>query len=267
MSKAVCVSLHDKAIIAQFARRHAFMHLYELGDLDDFFWPHTVWYGWQVAGHVQQLALVYTPFDVPVLIANADPPVHQMQSFMKALLPLLPRRVYAHLDPSVIAVLQTAYQVEPHGMYNKMGLTDREAIYSAETSDVVPLQYTDLAAIQTLYSAAYPGNWFDQRMLATQRYFGVWHEHSLISVAGVHVYAPTLGVAALGNITTHPEWRGRGLALRTTAALCQELLNEGIHSIGLNVKSNNHAAIRCYERLGFEHVGVYGEYMLEVLPS
>jgi len=40
--KAVC--LHDKSAIEQFLRRNTWLHLYELGDLDEFFWQYTTWY-------------------------------------------------------------------------------------------------------------------------------------------------------------------------------------------------------------------------------
>ena len=39
------VSLHDKDTIARLLRRVVCLNLYAIGDLDDFFWPHTIWYG------------------------------------------------------------------------------------------------------------------------------------------------------------------------------------------------------------------------------
>jgi ribosomal protein S18 acetylase RimI-like enzyme len=255
-------TLHHKHEIEAFARRNPFAHLYELGDLDDFFWPQTRWYGWAEAGAVQQLALLYSAFAVPVLLANAEPPRESMRSLLAALLPLLPPRVYAHLDPEVVEVLVAAYHVEPHGIYHKMGLTNPAALAEADTSGTALLTTADEPALVRLYKVAYPGNWFDSRMLQTGRYVGIWHENELVSVAGVHVYAPEYGVAALGNVTTHPAWRGRGLAARVTARLCQVLLADGIGAIGLNVKADNHGALACYARLGFTHAMVYGEYML-----
>lgn len=73
-------------------------------------------------------------------------------------------------------------------------------------------------------------------------------------------YSPTYRVAALGNITTDPDFRGRGYASPVVAALCRDLLRTVEH-IGLNVKADNLAAIRCYRALGFDRCSQYGEYM------
>jgi predicted GNAT family acetyltransferase len=69
-------------------------------------------------------------------------------------------------------------------------------------------------------------------------------------------------VAALGNITTLPELRGHGLATKATAGLCKQLL-KSVDFVGLNVRTDNQAAIRAYQRVGFEIAGVYHEWMME----
>jgi predicted GNAT family acetyltransferase len=78
----------------------------------------------------------------------------------------------------------------------------------------------------------------------------------------VHVYSAEYRVAALGNITTHPDHRGRGLATAVTAGCCKHLL-ESVELIGLNVRADNAAAIRAYEKIGFEVRAVYHEWMME----
>jgi predicted GNAT family acetyltransferase len=98
-------------------------------------------------------------------------------------------------------------------------------------------------------------------MLETRRYFGINNGEELISIASIHVYSEQYRVSALGNITTLPAQRGKGYGTTVTARLCQELLKT-IDHIGLNVKADNKTAIRCYQRLGFEIIASYEEFMI-----
>ena len=121
-----------------------------------------------------------------------------------------------------------------------------------------------LSEVGQFYSEAYPGNWFEPRMLHSGQYFGIREEGKLVSVAGVHVYAPSQGVAGLGNIATHPDYRGRGLGTAVTARLCESLL-ESVETVGLNVVAHNQAAISCYEKLGFVPHAHYEEFQCSAL--
>lgn len=256
------ISLHDKSQIETIARQNLYMHLYEIGDLDDFFWPSTIWYGWENGDSISQLVLIYTALDVPVFVAHAHPPQSDMIQFLEALKPLLPRKFYTHINPDILSGLTDTYQAESHGLYLKMGLSDPDVINSINADAVQQLSSDDLADLNQLYSESYPGNWFDKRMLETGRYFGVRQNGQLLSVAGIHVYSPAFKVATLGNVTTHPDVRGKGLGKKVCAKLCQALLDDGIQAIGLNVSAENGAAIRVYEGLGFEKMGEYGEFMM-----
>lgn len=74
----------------------------------------------------------------------------------------------------------------------------------------------------------------------------------LIAVAGTHLVSSTYGVAAVGNVFTHPDYRGRGYGAAATSAVVTELLAHGIRDIVLNVGEDNAPALHPYERLGFE---------------
>jgi len=116
----------------------------------------------------------------------------------------------------------------------------------------------DVPALTALYAAGYPHSWFDPRQIATGHYYGLRVDGELVSAAGCHVYSPAQRVAALGNIVTHPAYRGRGHAAAVTARLCAEL-SKTVDHVGLNVKADNAAAVRCYGRLGFRPVAEYEE--------
>ncbi len=143
----------------------------------------------------------------------------------------------------------------------QMALTIRSHLDRVDTSAVQQLGISDAKDLQELYSMSYPGNWFESRMLKTGYYYGVRQGGTLVSVAGVHLYSQQYRVAALGNITTHPQFRGQGLAAAACTKLCQALLPTVDH-IGLNVKADNKGAISCYAKLGFEPVATYEEYLL-----
>jgi len=257
------VCLHSQDEVERFCRRNPSLHLYALGDLDDFFWPHTTWYALRDEGQVRQLALFYTGQPLPTLLAYAEPPIGPMRDLVHDLLRVLPRRFYAHLTEGVADVLADDYRVQPHGAFHKMSLTDRSRLAGFDGSEAVALSAADTEELLALYGASYPGNWFVPRMLETGCYFGIRRGPTLASVAGVHVYSQRYQVAALGNITTRPDVRGQGLATTVTARLCQELLRAGIACLGLNVKADNRGALACYEKLGLERVADYGEYSAE----
>lgn len=255
--KAVC--LHDKHIIEAYLRQNTFLHLYALGDLDDFFWQYTTWYATYYQNQqIDQLALLYIGGPTPVLLALSDDP-SGLQSLLQAILPLLPRTFDAHLSDKVVSLLAEQYHIHPYGTHYKMALRDYTALNTVDTSQVAPLGLADLAQIEELYRVSYPDNWFDPRMLETGCYFGIRLDNRLVSIAGIHVYSPHYRVATLGNVTTHPGYRKRGLGTATCARLCQ-VLSQSVEHIGLNVKADNHSAISTYERLGFVRIVTYGEY-------
>ena len=92
-------------------------------------------------------------------------------------------------------------------------------------------------------------------------YYGVWHNGELVAAAGVHFVTPF--IAQIGNIVTHPQFRGRGFATAATMGVMRHLSRMGTEIISLFVVADNAPAIRIYERLGFvkERELVFAHYM------
>ncbi|MSO95546.1 MAG: GNAT family N-acetyltransferase [Thermoleophilia bacterium] len=255
------VELEDRNTIAAFLRRNAHAHVYELGDLDDFDWPHTRWFGWTRDGRLEQIALLYTAPAVPVVIAIAEKPLGAMADLLRAARDLLPPVLHAHVTAPLLDTLAERWRIEAARPHLKLALM-RSDLLAGYAVPVEILGPADLDEIETFYAAAYPGTWFVPRMLETGRYVGIRQNGQLVCVVGVHVYSPTWRVAALGNIATLPELRGQGLARGTCAALCLLLLADGAETIALNVQADNAAALQAYARLGFEAAAVYTEATL-----
>ena len=257
------ICLHAKEDIEDLLRRNVYLHLYALGDLDDFFWPYTTWYALSDGRRLGQVALLYTGAALPVLLGLADKPLDEMRALLRGILHLLPRRLYAHLSHNLTTVFEEDYHVDSHGPHYKMALMDRSCVQHVDTSSAVHLSTQDLPQLETLYRESYPGNSFDARMLETGLFYGVREGPDLVCAAGVHVYSPLYRVAALGNVTTHPRARGKGWATVASARVCQALMSTVDH-IGLNVKADNRSALACYERLGFQRIAEYEECFLEL---
>ncbi|MFQ6035888.1 MAG: GNAT family N-acetyltransferase [Sedimentisphaerales bacterium] len=253
--------LHDKNTIESFLRRNTYLHIYSIGDLDDFFWPYTTWYGLKNSTDWQAIALLYIGNGLPTLIALSEH-FSATESLLKSIKPLLPEKFYAHFSPGLEEIFRNTHKIKPHGEHYKMALRELSVIHQIDCTQVVCLTHADLKDILKLYEESYPENWFNPRMLETGQYFGLRRQGNLVSIAGVHVYSAEYKVAALGNIATHPAHRNKGYSRLVTARLCQSLSATTDH-IGLNVKIDNTAALSCYKKLGFQIIVTYGEFMLE----
>lgn len=255
--KAVC--LHDKRVIEPCLRRSPELHIYSLGDLDDFFWRHTTWFALDEK-EPEAVALLYTGFALPTLLGLSERPAG-MKELLQSIVHVLPFEFYAHLSPGLERVFEETHDIDPHGAHHKMALLNPAKVQEFDCSEVIQLERSDLRDLLELYADAYPQCWFDERMLETNHYFGVREREKLVSVAGVHVFSQQYGVAALGNLATHPSFRGRGYNTLATARLCQSLMLKVEH-IGLNVKIGNDLAMSLYNRLGFEVIASYGEFAM-----
>ena len=249
-------SLHDRTALAQILARDPGLHLYSLGDLDDDYWPRTSWFG-DGAGEV---VLQYAAPGLAVLLAFTERP-ERMRALLGELMPYLPRRFYAHLSPGLADVFEADYRADLHGEFQRMLLTDAAAPGTIDTSACEPVGSEQVDEARAFYAEAYPGNWFDPRMLSTNHYFGIRKSARLIALAGVHLFSARYGVAALGNVCVHPDYRGRNLGTVVTARTCQSLRPHA-RVIGLNVDRANRAAVRCYAKLGFTAATTFQEIML-----
>ncbi|MFP4312574.1 MAG: GNAT family N-acetyltransferase [Nitriliruptoraceae bacterium] len=146
--------------------------------------------------------------------------------------------------------------------YVKQVLRDVKALPDPDPT-VRVLARRDLAALRALHASdPTAAGFFHPDLLDTGAYVGLEVDGRLVSSAGVHVLAPEHGVAAIGNVLTHPRARGHGYARRTVAALCH-LLRAEVDTIGLNVAAANLTARRLYAGLGFVEVHAYEEAELE----
>ncbi len=118
---------------------------------------------------------------------------------------------------------------------------------------VTPALLPSLAALER---AVFPHPWSERalELLCGETAFG------FAAMSGPHVaaYAGMLTVLDEGQITnvaTHPDHRRCGYAEAALAALLAEARARDLAFVTLEVRESNVAAIRLYEKFGFETVG------------
>ena len=257
----------DKNEILNLLEQDPYLNMYSIGDLDERFWPVTDWYGLSSAGRLQSVICIYKGGEIPTLMALIDIKdscsAENMLELLTSISPRLPDYFFAHLSPGLENYFRKSYSFESSAEHNKMALTGMSLLESAVRGAAVRLHHDDIPALIELYTKSYPGNWFAPDMFDLNRYFGIREGGKIISAAGTHVYSPEYKASALGNITTHPDQRGRGLGAEVTAALSRYLISEGMR-VGLNVSKNNESAIACYKKIGFVTCAQYGEFCLRL---
>ena len=252
--------LRDKSAILMFLKSNIELQTYCVGDLDDFFWPKTIWYALLDKGKILAIALLYVGMETPTLLSFDDKTAKYAYDLLNRIKSILPNKFYAHLNPELVDVFGKQNVFEHYGVHYKMAL--RKQPSEANDSNIRQLKMIDLPMIQDFYFIAYPNNWFDNRMLETNKYYGYFVNEKLVGISGVHVYSSDYKVAALGNIATHPDYRGQQIGFKLTSKLCHDL-RKTVDTVGLNVKADNDFAIKCYKKVGFEIVGKYEECLIK----
>jgi ribosomal protein S18 acetylase RimI-like enzyme len=261
--------VEDRALLERALRRDAALHLYEIGDLDDAFFPLTRYFVARGADQdVEAVALRYDGGDPPTVVALAGDTAEYaaLSRLVPELLRTEARPVYAHFTPSLRPSIEDVAAIDGRGHHAKLVWTDRSRINDIAIDHVIQLGASHADEVLALLDAEYPEHFFHPRVLEDGLACGVREAGRLIACAGVHVLSRRYRVAALGNVVTAAAHRGRGLAVATCAALLRDLAPIA-DVVGLNVDRDNRAALRCYDRLGFTFVAEYDEAVLHPLTA
>ena len=251
----------DKQRLLTHFQKDPILFAYHIGDLDDFFFPDCQWaVAYNETARIEDAVLVYFGGTVPAMVAFGL--TTKLPELLREVLEISPRRFNCHFQKQHAGCFE-AFNATSFGTHCKMHLRESDLPPAESDNSILRLDQSHEPALADLYQRSYPGNYFVPRMLETGKYFGLFESERLAAVAGVHVDSAQYCIAALGNITTDPDYRGRGLARRVTAHLCRELIRER-KMVCLNVKADNLSAIRCYEKLGFVKTHEYEEAQFEL---
>ena len=168
------------------------------------------------------------------------------------------RRSYlSTATPDQIRHLRRRYRVFDELPMRRM-MTTRAAFQPVE-GEVRRLSGRDVGRLNALYASEGGPSFYRAETIDRAVYFGVFDGQRLAAVAGSHVVAPNASIAVVGNVFTAAEYRGCGLATRTTSAVTEALLTRGCADVVLTVDPKNAPAVRAYQRLGY----VFGSVVVE----
>ncbi len=247
VSEVVELKVDDDSL-ATYLLSDPLSNAYMLGDLEEPYAEHGRWFGLRDdAGDVRSVLLLYDGLSVPAVLTSGA--ADDVEALLGAARTTLPRKFYAHIRDAHRGPLTVFYELRDAKRMLRMGLHRDKYNPVGDATGVEPLSHRDTGPMMRLYRH-YPDNFFEPALLDTGLYFGLREDNELLSVAGIHVLSEKNNVAAIGNIVTHGDHRGRGLATHCVRRLLDELFNR-VEVVALNVEGTNTSAITCYERFGF----------------
>nr|HID13948.1 GNAT family N-acetyltransferase [Anaerolineae bacterium] len=237
--------LTDKSQILAYLETDRLYAAYAIGDLEPEMFTRSAWAEAERDGRMEALALHYTGLEPPALFLMGD--TDGLRAILEDV--LCPERVYLTCRTEHLQMIRDFYAWDETIPMWRMVL--RPASFRPVEGDCVRLTSADTGQLAELYALG-GGDAFSPTQVPHGVFYGIFAGGQLVAAAGTHLVGPTYGVAAVGNVFTHPDYRGRGYGTMTTSAVLAELLRLGIRDVVLNVGQENAGAIRIYERLGFE---------------
>ena len=229
--------LTDKDAIRMILRRDPAWCVYAVGDLSPEMFPKTEWF-------TPNLSMVLKDYGTSILFAMGSASVREA-------LDAVTWPVHLQVQGDALDVITQHAQVEGAREMWRMIWTGERALHKDDRA--IRLGEADVPALQQLYAdgetSGESPDFFYPAMVTRGVFFGVYEERQLVAAAGTHLVSRDEGAAAMGNIYTRCDRRGRGFGRVVTTAVMRELAN--LETVGLNVRADNGAALSLYESLGF----------------
>jgi ribosomal protein S18 acetylase RimI-like enzyme len=244
--------LEDKEEIFSILKQDRLYAAYAIGDLEAGLFEKCQWVAAYEDGTARALCLLFkglTPNAVFCMGSGSGLAVI-LGSVMR------PGRVFFAARPEHVPSLRAYYDLDPGETLIRMALTAAE--FRADEGRAVRLTSRDIHALNALYRLG-GGTGFATYQVTQGIFYGVRMDGKVIATAGTHVISPKYGIGCVGNVFTHPDYRGHGYAAVCTSAVVRDVLAAGCRDVVLNVRHDNAPAIHAYTRLGFAEHSRYQE--------
>jgi len=236
--------LTDQSQLLAYLETDRLYAAYAIGDLEPEMAEQCTWAGAVEAGRIRALALHFRGLAIPALFLMGEP--DGLRAIFERT--LRSERVYFTCLDAHLPVTREFYRWDYEEPMWRMAVS--AAAFRPTGGDCARLAPGCADQLMALFALG-GGDAFTPAQMAQGVFYGILVDGRPVAVAGTHLVSPTYRVAAVGNVFTHPDFRGRGYGTSATSAVVAELLRGGIQDIVLNVSQANAGAIRVYERLGF----------------
>ena len=120
-----------------------------------------------------------------------------------------PRLVYLASDHSHLAEIGKIYRIDPGPPMMRMVAT-RATFRPHQEGTAMRLLPVEITDLNRLYGLGFTA-WLPSDSIANGVYYGVRVNGRLVAAAGTHVISREARLAAVGNVMTAPDFRGRAL--------------------------------------------------------
>ena len=242
---------HDKTRLARHFQKDPVLFAYHLGDLDDFYFGECQWAADNASwSAIAEAVLIYSGGQIPTVLSFGL--TDRFETLLEELLDLLPPRFYGHYFLKYRRIFHQQFSEQAIDTNLRMALS-KEIVAPTKPPLGCHVRFTieDADRLMEFYRVAYPDGYFDTDVLPRGFANGIVVDGAIVAASSVHCASFEHKVGAIGNIATHPKWRGKGLASYLTACQAKDLQDKGC-LVCLNVAKDNSAAVHCYQKLGFE---------------
>lgn len=236
-------STRDRVLLREFLDQDRLFAAYAICDLDEREFAKTRWGVAFDHGRPVALALEYGGLAPQPLFVMGDP--EGIAQILRTV--IRPRLAYLAARSDVLEAVDPIYRIDAGPPMVRMWADG--ASFQPVTGVATRLVPADIGELNRLYNLGFTA-WLPAESIANGVYFGVRMNGRLVAAAGTHVVSRESRLACVGNVMTHRDYRGRGLAKLTTGAVTQELLRF-CDQVALNVRSDNPPALGAYRALGY----------------